>query len=106
MILQFLIGLTVALILNQPYKGSGFFRAIMLITTILAFIWTFNFFDLIYTLTRGGPANATKTVPIYIYNVSFDYFNFGLGSTISLLLIAMMTTGIVLYIRAVGIRRE
>ena len=29
------------------------------------FIWTFNFYDLAWVMTGGGPAEATQTTPIY-----------------------------------------
>lgn len=45
----------------------------MLLTTIL----TFNYFDMIYVLTRGGPLNATAIFPTRIYEVGFGEFRFG-----------------------------
>jgi multiple sugar transport system permease protein len=45
----------------------------VLLTTIL----TFNYFDIIYVLTRGGPLNATAIFPTRIYDVGFGQFKFG-----------------------------
>ena len=45
----------------------------VLLTTIL----TFNYFDIIYVLTRGGPLNATAIFPTRIYEVGFGQFRFG-----------------------------
>ncbi len=45
----------------------------VLLTTIL----TFNYFDIIYVLTRGGPLNATAIFPTRIYEVGFGQFKFG-----------------------------
>jgi multiple sugar transport system permease protein len=42
---------------------------VILITVMLSTIWTANGFNLIYILTRGGPANATMTFPMYTYQV-------------------------------------
>jgi multiple sugar transport system permease protein len=42
---------------------------VMLITVLLSTIWTANGFNLIYILTRGGPANASMTFPMYTYQV-------------------------------------
>ena len=39
----------------------------VLITTIL----TFNYFDMIWVLTRGGPQNATQIFPTRIYELGF-----------------------------------
>src|SRR5665647_1457327 len=38
-------------------------RNVLVLTTLLAFIWTFNYFDTAYTMTRGGPGRATTTLP-------------------------------------------
>ena len=46
----------------------------VLLTTIL----TFNYFDIIYVLTRGGPLNATAIFPTRIYELGFGEFRFGL----------------------------
>jgi multiple sugar transport system permease protein len=45
----------------------------VLLTTIL----TFNYFDIIYVLTRGGPLNATAIFPTRIYELGFGQFRFG-----------------------------
>lgn len=45
----------------------------VLLTTIL----TFNYFDIIYVLTRGGPLNSTVIFPTRIYEVGFGQFRFG-----------------------------
>ena len=31
------------------------------------FIWNFNWFDMMWLLTQGGPGNATEVLPIDIY---------------------------------------
>ena len=42
-------------------------RNIMLITTLFSIIWTFADFQLIYVLTKGGPANSTHVFGTYSY---------------------------------------
>ena len=42
-------------------------RNIMLITTLFSIIWTFSDFQLIYVLTKGGPANSTHVFGTYSY---------------------------------------
>ena len=44
-----------------------------MLTTIL----TFNYFDMIWVLTRGGPQNATHIFPTKIYELGFGQFRFG-----------------------------
>ena len=42
------------------YITLPFIRGTSVIITLLASIWTFQNFDIIYLLTGGGPASATK----------------------------------------------
>ena len=62
----------------------------VLLTTIL----TFNYFDMIYVLTRGGPLNATAIFPTRIFEVGFGQFRFGeaavYGSISVLVLLAFL----------------
>lgn len=44
-------------------------RNIMLITTLFSIIWTFADFQLIYVLTKGGPANTTHVFGTYSYAI-------------------------------------
>jgi multiple sugar transport system permease protein len=41
----------------------------IVITALLSTIWTANSINIIYVLTRGGPANATMTFPMVAYEI-------------------------------------
>jgi len=56
-------------------------KPVFLTGTILSFIWTFNSFNIIWVLTKGGPVNATETLVIKTYKEAFSKFNIGMGST-------------------------
>ena len=49
----------------------------VVISTLLRALWTFNFIDLSWTMTRGGPAGTTTTLPIYIFDVVYQKGEFG-----------------------------
>jgi multiple sugar transport system permease protein len=56
-----------------------------------------NTFTPSYVLTYGGPYYATTFVPLLIYELAFDYFDFGLAAALLILmylLIAMLIAGI------------
>ncbi|MCD6156620.1 MAG: sugar ABC transporter permease [Candidatus Atribacteria bacterium] len=52
-------------------------RPIIVTTLLLTFIWTFNYFELIYVMTGGGPAERTHIFPTYVYDLAFKRFRFG-----------------------------
>lgn len=57
---------------------------------IIALIGAFQFFDLAYVMTQGGPGDSTRTMVYYIYDTSFHFFRFGQGSTMAMLLFAII----------------
>ena len=62
-------------------------------TGVLTTIWTLNYFDLIWATTRGGPMDATSTLPIYTYRLAFEFNNFGRSAAlavISLILVSLV----------------
>ena len=66
-------------------------RPAALSIVLLGVIYTFKVFDLIYVLTGGGPVDATTVLPIYIFDLSLEFFRFGEGAAAStLLLLAML----------------
>ncbi len=65
---------------------------------ILLFIWSFNAYGIIYTMTNGGPANATTNLAIALRNMAFGQYNFGKGAAygVVILLLVLMSLGILL----------
>lgn len=61
-------------------------RPITLLCLVLATMWSFQAFDLIYSMTGGGPGNATTTLVMAIYNVGFNNFQMGYASAIAMVL--------------------
>lgn len=57
---------------------------------LLRFIDVFKSFDLIYSLTKGGPANASRTLNLFAYETAFSYYKFGLSSTMLMILFVIV----------------
>jgi len=69
---------------------------------LLLLIWGFNAITLIYTMTRGGPANRSLIVPIQIFRQAFEFFDFHLAAATSVLLFLFLTALIAGYLRLFG----
>jgi len=58
--------------------------------TIFLVVWglidVFQFFDLVYTTTRGGPLNSTLTLVYYIWELAFNFFTAGYGAAVAYVL--------------------
>ncbi len=67
---------------------------LVVVATIRA-IDAFREFDIIYTLTQGGPADATRVYALQIYTTGFTNANFGLAAAqaMILFLIVMVLSG-------------
>ncbi|MDU4961187.1 MAG: sugar ABC transporter permease [Sporomusaceae bacterium] len=73
----------------------------ILVAVILRGIDAFKTFDIILTMTAGGPGFASETLNIYAYNLGFGYFRFGMASTALVALLAVVLGGslLVLWLR-------
>ncbi|HOX31508.1 MAG TPA: sugar ABC transporter permease [Spirochaetales bacterium] len=66
------------------------------INSILAISGSFKSFDLIYSMTGGGPAHYTEVMAVYMYNTTFVFQNYGYGSAISIVIILFIVAAILL----------
>ncbi|GAA0291712.1 lactose/L-arabinose transport system permease protein [Gracilibacillus halotolerans] len=65
-------------------------KPVILFTAIISTISTLQLFDEPYNLTNGGPADATMTLGLYIYNNGFRYFDFGYASAVAYVVVIMV----------------
>ena len=65
-------------------------RTVIGLLVVLRTIWVFNSFDIIYLITGGGPANITKTVPIYAYDTGWGMRMLGKSSAVTVLLLIFL----------------
>lgn len=72
-------------------------KPVILFTAILSTIGTLQLFDEPYTLTKGGPSDATLTMGMYLYQTGFRYYDFGYASTIAY--ITVIIIGILSFIQ-------
>lgn len=57
---------------------------------IMSVIGSVLAFEQFLIMTKGGPTETTTTLVHYIYNTSFKYYNFGYGSAMTIVLLAIM----------------
>jgi len=76
-------------------------KSVILIVLTLETIWTFNSFDIVFVLTKGGPGSASITLPMYAYQNAFMYYQAGYGAAIGIIILLVLLTAVVLYIREV-----
>jgi len=57
---------------------------------IITLISSFKTFGQIYTLTGGGPANATKVIAYYVWEQAFMLYEFGYASAVAFVLFVII----------------
>jgi multiple sugar transport system permease protein len=75
------------------------------VAMVLRAIEAFKVFDIFYVMTRGGPADSTKTVSFFVYQESFTYLRAGSGAAYALTVTAMSALMISIYV-VMLVRRE
>lgn len=68
-------------------RPTSFF---VLIVSTVAAVTGAQAFDLVYVMTKGGPANSTSLLISYIYQQAFQYSAFGYASAIATLLVVLL----------------
>lgn len=76
---------------------------VILVTAVLRTIDGFRLFDIVYVMTRGGPANGTETSAFYTYVRAFSDQSFGLGSALALTLTAVILVVTIFYMRVIRV---
>ncbi len=65
-------------------------RVPLTLAVVLQTIWSFKVFDLIYVLTKAGPADATLLLNFLAYRVTFNFLDFGYGAAIANVIFLIM----------------
>lgn len=74
-------------------------KGVVGIVLLLETIWNFQHFDTIYVLTGGGPAGATTTFSVAVYQMAFRGFDLGGAGALGGLWVLVLTGLVVLYVR-------
>lgn len=68
------------------------------IVVIVTMIGALRAFDIVSIMTKGGPANSTNTLALYMYQETFVNFRYGYGAAISVILFLISLTLIMAYL--------
>ena len=74
-------------------------RELILISTLLSAIWTFNDFNVIFILTRAGPANTTNILITSVYMNAFVDLRFDWAAVQAVVTFVILTLVSVIYAR-------
>ena len=78
-----------------------FLQPTLILVVLLRITEAFKVFAIPYTLTRGGPGNATMMLPMYAHRAGMRYFDFGYSSAISFMTFLLVMVFIVFLFRSI-----
>jgi len=83
------------------YITLAYIKQILMVCGLLQLIWSIlHTFEIIYVITRGGPANATDILPLRIYWQTFKSLRFGYGASMSYFIGILIFIPAFFYIRS------
>jgi ABC-type sugar transport system permease subunit len=74
----------------------------IVVALIFRTITALQTFDIPYTMTRGGPGNATETLAMLIHKTTIDYLDVGYGSTLAVCMFVLSLVVTAFYLRHIG----
>ena len=69
----------------------------LMVALVLRTIEAFKVFDIVWVMTRGGPANSTRTLSILVYQEAFSFQRAGSGASLALIVTLIVTLLAVAY---------
>ena len=79
-------------------------RPVLLINVVLITIYTFNTYDLIFSLTKGGPGGTTSVIALQAYKETFRLMDLGAGSVYAVLMFCLSLIFTFIYYQLIGMR--
>jgi multiple sugar transport system permease protein len=75
---------------------------VLKVAAMFRIIWTFRSFDLIFSLTKGGPGRATETMALSIWRTAFEKYQIGEASAQSVLMFLVLMLISIFLIRSMN----
>jgi ABC-type sugar transport system permease subunit len=84
---------------NVFYITLPLLRPAILVAVVIRTMEAFKVFDIIYIMTKGGPANGTQVISYYTYINSFQYSKYGYGAALSYIVSLVILIFALVYIK-------
>jgi ABC-type sugar transport system permease subunit len=74
-------------------------KAVLAVVVVFRTIWTFNKFEEIYLLTRGGPGTSTFNLAVYAFEQATANLRLGVAAATGVIMLVFLFAGSVVYLR-------
>jgi multiple sugar transport system permease protein len=79
---------------------------VLAVIVVFRTIWTFNKFEEIYLLTKGGPGTSTFNLAVYAYEQATANLRLGVAAATGVVMMLMLLVGSIVYFRVSGFGEE
>jgi ABC-type sugar transport system permease subunit len=79
---------------------------VLAVIIVFRTIWTFNKFEEIYLLTKGGPGTSTFNLAVYAYEQATANLRLGVAAATGVVMMVMLLIGSIVYFRVSGFGEE
>jgi ABC-type sugar transport system permease subunit len=81
-------------------------KEVLVVVIVFRTIWTFNKFEEIYLLTRGGPGTSTFNLAVYAFEEGMANLRLGVAAATGVIMIVLLLAGTIVYVRVSDFGRE
>ncbi|MCC7281012.1 MAG: sugar ABC transporter permease [Acetobacteraceae bacterium] len=81
-------------------------KEVLVVVIVFRTIWTFNKFEEIFLLTRGGPGTSTFNLAVYAYEQGMANLRLGVAAATGVVMIVLLMIGTVVYVRVSGFGQD
>lgn len=81
-------------------------KEVLVVVIVFRTIWTFNKFEEIFLLTRGGPGTSTFNLAVYAYEQGMANLRLGVAAATGVVMIVLLMVGSVIYVRVSGFGQD
>lgn len=77
-------------------------KSVSTVLLLLGIIWSFNDFNMVFVMTRGGPIYSSMVLPVLVREFSFVHFDLSKGSALSILIFALLISLSFVYVKLIS----
>lgn len=77
-------------------------QSVIGVLLLLGIIWSFNDFNMVFVMTRGGPIYSSMVLPVLVREFSFMHFDLGKGSALSILIFSLLISLSFIYLKVLS----
>ena len=81
-------------------------KNVLFVLGLVGTLLSFNVFDIIWLITKGGPSSATTTLPLLIYETAFTKFRLSQAASLSVITSVILLAYSIIFIKFMSGKKD